>query len=52
MRSVRSNAVIRILVVLCTTVFALILSAILLPPKGSNAMPRDGGGEAPITTPR
>jgi hypothetical protein len=52
MRLVRSNPVIRSLVVLCMTVFALILGAILLPPNGSNAMPRDGGGDTLVTAPR
>ena len=51
MRSVR-NAVIRALVVVGITVFALLLSAILLPPKDSTAMPRDGGGDAPVASPR
>jgi hypothetical protein len=52
MGSVRNNAAIRVLAVLCMTVFVLILSAILLPPKDSNAMPRDGAGDAPVTSPR
>jgi len=51
-RLVRSNPVIRSLVVLGMTVFALILGAILLPPNGSNAMPRDGGGDTTVTAPR
>jgi len=52
MRLVRSNPVIRILAVLGITVFALILGAILLPPNGSNAMPRDGAGDFPVASPR
>jgi hypothetical protein len=46
------NPVVRGLVVLGMTMLALLLSAILLPPKGSNAMPRDGGGEAHAISPR
>jgi|HubBroStandDraft_4_1064222.scaffolds.fasta_scaffold664724_2 hypothetical protein len=46
------NPVVRALVVLGMTILVLLLSAILLPPKGSNAMPRDGGGEAPAISPR
>jgi hypothetical protein len=48
----RRNPVVRALVVLGMTIFVLALSAILLPPKGSNAMPRDGGGKVPAVTPR
>jgi hypothetical protein len=40
------------LVVLGMTVIVLVLGAILLPPKGSSAMPRGGGGEAPAASPR
>ena len=39
------------LVVLATTILALIESAIVLPPKGSQAKPGEGGGEAPVTAP-
>jgi len=52
MRLVPSNPVIRFLVVLCMTAFALILGAILLPPNGSNAMPRDGSPDTLVTGPR
>jgi hypothetical protein len=48
----RRNPAVRALVVLGMTLLVLALSAILLPPKGSNAMPRDGGGEVPALTPR
>jgi hypothetical protein len=48
----RRNPVVRALLVLGMTILVLLLSAILLPPKGSNAMPRDGGGEAPSVSPR
>jgi hypothetical protein len=43
---------VRALVVLVATILVLIVSAILLPPKGSNAMPRDDGAMTPATTPR
>ena len=39
------NGLVRGLVVLGMTAIVLLLSAILLPPKGSNAMPR--GADAP-----
>jgi hypothetical protein len=48
----RRNPVVRSLVVLGMTLLVLALSAILLPPKGSNAMPRDGGGKASASSPR
>ena len=48
----RNNPVVRILIVLGITFVVLLLSAILLPPKGSSAMPRDGAGEAPAMAPR
>jgi hypothetical protein len=51
MHSARRNPVIRALVVLGITVFALILGAILLPPQGSNTLPRDGTGAAASTSP-
>ena len=41
------NPVVRALVVLGMTILVLLLSAILLPPQGSDAMPRDGGGGEP-----
>jgi len=40
------------LVVLAMTALVLVLAAILLPPKDSNAMPRDGGAEAPAVSSR
>lgn len=43
-----NNPMVRALVVVGMTILVLLLSAILLPPKGSNAMPRDGGGETPV----
>lgn len=39
MRSAVPNALVQVLVVAVMTVFMLILSAIVLPPKGGNAMP-------------
>jgi hypothetical protein len=42
----------QVLVVLGLTLLALVLGAILLPPKGSSAMPRDGAREVPATAPR
>jgi len=51
MHSARSNPIIRALVVLGITVFALILGAILLPPQGSNAMPPDATGAAAVAPP-
>lgn len=52
MRSAVGRTLISGLVVLTMTAIVLVLGAILLPPKGSNAMPRDGGGEAPAVSPR
>src|SRR5580700_299296 len=48
----RRNPLVRALVVVGMTILVLLLSAVLLPPKGSNAMPRDGGGEVPARSPR
>jgi hypothetical protein len=48
----RRSPMVRALVVLGITILVLVLSAILLPPKGSNAMPRNGGGEVPAFSPR
>lgn len=44
-----SSALHSLAVVLGLTVLVLILSAILLPPKDSRAMPRDDNTETPIT---
>ena len=41
MQFARDNPVVRATVVLSLTILMLTLSALLLPPKGSNAMPRD-----------
>ena len=46
----RRNPVVRTLVVVGMTVIVLFLSAILLPPKGSNAMHGAEGGKAPATS--
>jgi hypothetical protein len=42
----------RILVVLGMTFIVLVLSAIVLPPKGSSAMPRDEDRDIPAVAPR
>ncbi|MGA7693790.1 MAG: hypothetical protein WCA76_02110 [Candidatus Sulfotelmatobacter sp.] len=39
----------RVLVVLAATILVLIVSAIVLPPKGSQVRPGEGGREAPVT---
>jgi hypothetical protein len=39
------------LIVLGLTLLVIVLSAILLPPKGSKVRPGEGG-EAPVTAPR
>jgi len=36
-------------VVLAATILVLIVSAIVLPPKGSQVRPEEGGREAPVT---
>jgi len=41
----------RALVVLAATIVVLIVSAIVLPPKSSQARPVDGSGETPVTAP-
>jgi hypothetical protein len=46
--SIRGNPVIRSLVVLGMTLLVLILSAILLPPKGGSASPRDQGEQVHV----
>ncbi len=52
MRMFRSNLARRMLVVMGITLCVLVLGAILLPPKGSSAMPRDGSGNTPALAPR
>lgn len=52
MRPVRGSAAFRAAVVLFMTVLVLVLSAILLPPKGSNAMPPDRTSDAPLVVPK
>ena len=49
--SISERPVVRALIVLVLTILVIVASAILLPPKGSNAMPRDGT-MAPAATPR
>jgi len=41
----------RALVVLVATILVLIVSAIVLPPRASQAEPGESGGEAPVTAP-
>jgi hypothetical protein len=41
MRLMRTHPVVRTMVVLGITTLALVLGAIMLPPKSSNAMPKD-----------
>jgi hypothetical protein len=48
----RSSSLGRVLAVLAATILVLIVSAIVLPPEGSNAMPRDDGAMAPATPSR
>jgi hypothetical protein len=45
----RSSPLVRALVVLAATILVLIVSAIVLPPKGSQARSDEGSGEAPVT---
>lgn len=47
----RTSPLRRALVVLAATILVLIVSAIVLPPKGSQAKPGEGGGGAPVTAP-
>jgi len=48
----RSSPLGRALVVLAATILMLIVSAIVLPPNGTSAMPQDGNGRVSATTPR
>jgi hypothetical protein len=41
-----------VLVVLGLTILVIVLSAILLPPNGTSAMPQDGNGRVSATIPR
>jgi hypothetical protein len=50
-RSFLWKVMIQFLMVLGMTASVLFLGAILLPPKDSSAMPRDGGAN-PMTSPR
>jgi hypothetical protein len=47
----RSSLLCRTLVVVVATIVVLIVSAIVLPPKASQARPGDGSGETPLTAP-
>jgi hypothetical protein len=48
----RSSPLGRALVVLAATILMLIVSAIVLPPNGSQAKPGESDGEAPVTFPQ
>jgi hypothetical protein len=51
MSSVARKTFARVLFVLALTSLALLLAAILLPPKDGDARTRDRGGEAPLVSP-
>ena len=46
--SISESPAVRALIVLALTLLALIVSAILLPPKDSNLRPSGGGGETAV----
>jgi hypothetical protein len=50
--SISGSPAVRVLVVLGLTILVIVLSAILLPPRGTSAMPQDGNGRVSATTPR
>jgi hypothetical protein len=50
--SISGSPAVRVLVVLGLTVLVIVLSAILLPPKDTRAMPPDGNGRVSATSPR
>jgi hypothetical protein len=47
----RSSPLVRALVVLVATILVLIVSAIVLPPRASQAKPGESDGKAPVTAP-
>ena len=47
----RSSPLGRAMVVLVATILVLIVSAIVLPPRASQAKPGESDGEAPVTAP-
>jgi hypothetical protein len=52
MRSAALNSLMQVAVVAVMTVFLLVLSAILLPPQGSNAMPHGAIRSTPASLSR
>lgn len=51
MQLTRTHPMVRTMVVLGITILALVLGAIMLPPKSSNAMPRDARQPSPVAAP-